>query len=408
MNLPRLAELERHEFVSSDDQMETSQDEKVSSPTTTTKENTPTSPMPWTFSGPLSPTGKRSVASSLLLSQNRRSLAARKLPKVRIQLCTAITNPGCNSIISSPTRSSLSPIESNSTAGRSAFLSNGLNGVPVSPAAETPFIRSLSGANRPYPNGPVCIYSSNVYLYAEPTLAIVQTFDVVLNVAKEVLSPFPTDGQVVRDERTHLDVRQFGNVKYVHVPWEHHSTFPQNFDRLIDFLVHHAVFLNRRVLIHCQLGVSRSACLVIAFVMRTLGLPLSEAYDYVKQRSPWIGPNLSLIFQLSEYQHNTLGGRPRYTNRCITSGVSSHCRSSSFHPPAVAATAATAAAIVATVPNSTSPSPSPPSSKSVAVVHDALPPIHPQSATFPLSSNPPLPELLLRPKTTPCIRYNYP
>src|SRR5208282_3006933 len=35
--------------------------------------------------------------------------------------------------------------------------------------------------------------------------------------------------------------------------------------------------------------------------MKKLGMGTHEAYAYVKDRSPWIGPNMSLIYQLSDY-----------------------------------------------------------------------------------------------------------
>jgi tyrosine-protein phosphatase len=58
------------------------------------------------------------------------------------------------------------------------------------------------------------------------------------------------------------------------------------------------------VMIHCQCGVSRSATLAVAYIMsvaaaglvpETLGQlrTMQNAYDFVKGRSPWIGPNVS-------------------------------------------------------------------------------------------------------------------
>jgi Dual specificity phosphatase, catalytic domain len=50
-----------------------------------------------------------------------------------------------------------------------------------------------------------------------------------------------------------------------------------------------------------QCGVSCTATLVIALVMKKHGLGTHKAYTYVKERSPWIGPNMSLIYQLTDY-----------------------------------------------------------------------------------------------------------
>ncbi|EPX71558.1 dual-specificity MAP kinase phosphatase Pmp1 [Schizosaccharomyces octosporus yFS286] len=171
--------------------------------------------------------------------------------------------------------------------------------------------------NQPYPNGPVCIYPPNIYLYAKPSMPILQSFDVVVNVAKEVVQPFTSEGRCYRDSKYNLDIRVFDCLEYIHIPWEHDSQFLIELDQLVSFVTNQALYLNKRVLINCQMGISRSACLVIAFIMKTLNLNVSDAYEYVKQRSPWIGPNMSLIFQLSEYQqiiHKGTNSTSRPTN----------------------------------------------------------------------------------------------
>ncbi|WRT65175.1 uncharacterized protein IL334_002118 [Kwoniella shivajii] len=66
------------------------------------------------------------------------------------------------------------------------------------------------------------------------------------------------------------------------------------------------------ILIHCQCGVSRSATLAIAYTMTlaaTGAMPeilghirsMQDAYDFVKSKSSWIGPNHSLVFQLVDF-----------------------------------------------------------------------------------------------------------
>ncbi|KAI9345791.1 dual specificity phosphatase, partial [Zopfochytrium polystomum] len=56
------------------------------------------------------------------------------------------------------------------------------------------------------------------------------------------------------------------------------------------------------ILVACQQGISRSASLVIAYVMRRLGLPLADAYEHVKDRSPWVAPNMWFLGQLAEFE----------------------------------------------------------------------------------------------------------
>lgn len=56
------------------------------------------------------------------------------------------------------------------------------------------------------------------------------------------------------------------------------------------------------VLVHCHFGVSRSATIVIAFLMEKYNLTFEQAYFYVKQRRKFINPNPGFISQLKEFQ----------------------------------------------------------------------------------------------------------
>jgi tyrosine-protein phosphatase len=67
----------------------------------------------------------------------------------------------------------------------------------------------------------------------------------------------------------------------------------------------------KRVLIHCQLGVSRSASLVIAYgLYKNPDLDFNAMYGIVKERSCWVGPNMSLIYQLTDFRSRIRKGDP--------------------------------------------------------------------------------------------------
>lgn len=55
-----------------------------------------------------------------------------------------------------------------------------------------------------------------------------------------------------------------------------------------------------KVLVHCRVGVSRSATVTIAYVMKHLSLPLVDAYLIVRSRrlSVLIQPNMRLLYNL--------------------------------------------------------------------------------------------------------------
>jgi dual specificity MAP kinase phosphatase len=59
-----------------------------------------------------------------------------------------------------------------------------------------------------------------------------------------------------------------------------------------------------KVLVHCRVGVSRSATVTIAYVMKCLGISLAEAYLIVRSRrlSVLIQPNMRLLYNLCGWE----------------------------------------------------------------------------------------------------------
>ena len=55
-------------------------------------------------------------------------------------------------------------------------------------------------------------------------------------------------------------------------------------------------------LVHCAAGVSRSATIVLAYIMRKLRVSLSEALTLLRADRPCVQPNLGFMFQLRVYQ----------------------------------------------------------------------------------------------------------
>lgn len=212
---------------------------------------------------------------------------------------------------------------------------------------------STRGTDRGYPNGPIRIYDTGVFLYLEPTAEEAAQFDVVINVAKEVKNPFNTDNGARNntvmstwrnasmaskrfsggDPQTAISEISFKSAfeyqpsesgsatpttptpksttpEYIHVGWDHNSEILDDLLPLCE-LVDDRIAQGKKVLIHCQLGASRSASLVIAYgLYKNRNLDFNSMYELVKARSQWVGPNMSLIYQLTDYRSRLQRGSP--------------------------------------------------------------------------------------------------
>ncbi|EMD00532.1 hypothetical protein BAUCODRAFT_144190 [Baudoinia panamericana UAMH 10762] len=227
----------------------------------------------------------------------------------------------------------------------------------------------LSREEKPeaYPDGPICVYDPYVDLYLEPTAEQCRQYDVVMNVASEVRNPLgeraESDTTAEPDiridggggiqyapRRAQLSVRRAvqesehneqspttpkatplsglfpaeaypsrqKDPEYVHIKWEHNSDIVPDLLRLCK-LIDDKVQQKKRVLVHCQCGVSRSASLVVAYgLYKDPTLSVQEAYDAIKARSRWIGPNMNLIMQLQEYRTSLTRGGILSGNRGLT------------------------------------------------------------------------------------------
>ena len=68
---------------------------------------------------------------------------------------------------------------------------------------------------------------------------------------------------------------------------------------------------NKRVLVHCRRGISRSATLVIAYLMQSQNLQLDEAFDFVRCCRSIINPNIGFVLSLETFAAQ-LGHKPKY------------------------------------------------------------------------------------------------
>ncbi|KAF9974430.1 hypothetical protein BGZ73_002172 [Actinomortierella ambigua] len=124
----------------------------------------------------------------------------------------------------------------------------------------------------------------------------------ILNVAVEIKDPSADKTSGRPDASDTIQDIRLSKLQHMTLPWSHgQRNLMQEFPAAFAF-IDKARHAGTNVLVHCQLGVSRSASLVIAYVMRTEKMNLSSAYEFVKDKSGVISPNMSLMYQLVEYE----------------------------------------------------------------------------------------------------------
>ncbi|KAG5971830.1 hypothetical protein E4U55_001048 [Claviceps digitariae] len=204
-----------------------------------------------------------------------------------------------------------------------------------------PFHESVNNEDQKspgYPDGPIAIYSDNVYLYLEPTADEASQFDVVINVAREVGNPFeagvseagssgnPRGESPVPDTAvtnasfaTAFEFQPSEDVslespttpkantlraapEYIHIPWDHNTDIAPDLMNLCE-IIEDRTKNGQKVLVHCQQGASRSASLIIAYgLYQSPELSVNDAYYAAQAKSRWISPNMKLMYSLQDFQ----------------------------------------------------------------------------------------------------------
>lgn len=330
------------------------------------------------FVKPPSPPKRKATNPGLTLLTPASSKAPPQEIKLAIPPTPGLSRPGTLRHFQSSPSLPLFPglVFQDSSRFKLAYPPTGLDTIisPVEPLQqlqlgeeeEQNFDVPLSREEKPeaYPQGPICVYEPYIDLYLEPTAEQARQYDVIMNVASEVRNPFikyvdaeaeepdiridggggiqyaPKRSQLATPSSGMNDVNRDGSPttpratplnssfphsstsgkepEYIHIPWEHNSDIVPDLLRLAK-LVDERVQQHKRVLVHCQCGVSRSASLVVAYgLYKDPTMSVQEAYDAVKMKSKWIGPNMNLIMQLQEFRTSLTRGGLLSSNRGLT------------------------------------------------------------------------------------------
>lgn len=102
--------------------------------------------------------------------------------------------------------------------------------------------------------------------------------------------PLPEATQELVDSYLHVKLQDRPDVN-----------ISEHFERAIDF-----IDSNTRTLVHCQAGISRSATLCLAYLIKKNQMNLENAFKTLQSKRGCIGPNFSFLGQLKTWESRVL------------------------------------------------------------------------------------------------------
>jgi len=99
---------------------------------------------------------------------------------------------------------------------------------------------------------------------------------------------------------------KFKNIKFMHVKARDvtSTNLIDDFERCIDFIDENEDNDVGATIVHCQAGISRSATVCLAYLIKKRGYTLDEAFEYLKNCRSCIGPNFGFLGQLKIFEQN--------------------------------------------------------------------------------------------------------
>merc|ERR1712228_27520 len=80
------------------------------------------------------------------------------------------------------------------------------------------------------------------------------------------------------------------------------ETFEPHWNKIMEFMKCIDSNNQNRMFVHCEMGISRSATICIAYLMNKRKMTLYDAYFYVMDKRSIIRPNSSFLKQLEKYE----------------------------------------------------------------------------------------------------------
>ena len=87
------------------------------------------------------------------------------------------------------------------------------------------------------------------------------------------------------------------------------------FDQVADF-IHNCLTRRGKIVVHCFMGISRSATCVIAYLIKYCGYGVDEAIIFLRRKRAQINPNSGFVSQLKDFEKSLYSTTDLIENFC--------------------------------------------------------------------------------------------
>ncbi|KAF8338035.1 protein-tyrosine phosphatase-like protein [Cantharellus anzutake] len=140
---------------------------------------------------------------------------------------------------------------------------------------------------------------------------------------KDRVTPSPSNSPITESSRSTSSSLTFLKIPVTDTP---SSDLRSHFPKALNFIASTlATDPDARILCHCYGGISRSATIVMAYLMSTRRLGVDEALEFVRSKRPQVRPNSGFMAQLKRWEKDAEERRIR--KRKTFSPVAGECPS---------------------------------------------------------------------------------
>lgn len=130
------------------------------------------------------------------------------------------------------------------------------------------------------------LYLGNAYNASNYSYLKNNNINVIINATNEITNYFPNDFIYYK-----LDNLYDNNESNINI----------YFDKYLNFLNNH---INKKILIHCYMGSSRSVCLILLYLIKYKHMSIDESIIYLQSKTNTMNINLKFINDLKIYIKN--------------------------------------------------------------------------------------------------------